>query len=287
MAPRRITAAATLVTLGAAALVLHNARQRPVVLEGRGLAHGTKETPRSRFEDSAMAMDKAARQQQLFTLNDFSSGRVEFPSQNLANGAGDPMMEADGLKLGAPHPASNGADHAHVMWAQRRRRGFQPFVGGQKLFSIDDFDRGRVSFPEEGMRSRNQVVKSLETNIEPAGRGRDHVWEHQVSHGPVPYEQWPLEMPGVGDGATAAAPSPRFPEIGMRAPTTQLSGVPPAVRSGQLALSWQLDAAQRNAALSLDGVGNELKLAATEMLGDAGRHNRGAALQSRVRHARE
>jgi len=37
--------------------------------------------------------------QMLFTLNDFTSGRVSYPSQNLANGQG------------IPQPAANGADH--------------------------------------------------------------------------------------------------------------------------------------------------------------------------------
>lgn len=119
---------------------------------------------------------------ELFTLNDFDTGRVSYPSQNLANGP-------------PPLPASlGGSEHAHVMWA--KKNGYRPFNGGQKLFSIHDFDSGRVSFPEEGLRGVHAVVKSTDTNIDPAGTGSDHIWQHQMSHGPVPGEQWPLEMPG-------------------------------------------------------------------------------------------
>jgi hypothetical protein len=165
---------------------------------------------------------------ELFTLNDFDTGRVSFPSQNLANGQG----------IQAP-VAPGGPDHSHVMWSN----GFRPFNGGQKLFSIHDFDSGRVSFPEEATRGLRAVVKSTDTNIDPAGTGSDHVWQHQMSHGPVEYQDWPLEMPGVGDGLTAAAPSPAF-----KAPTMQLRALPEGksqVGKKQMALSNKLDKMQR------------------------------------------
>ena len=44
--------------------------------------------------------------QKLFTLNDFDSGRVSYPSQNLANGQGQ-----------ITPPALGGADHSHVFWS--------------------------------------------------------------------------------------------------------------------------------------------------------------------------
>jgi len=171
----------------------------------------------------------SARTVELFTLNDFDTGRVSFPSQNLANGQG----------IQAP-VAPGGPDHSHVMWSN----GFRPFNGGQKLFSIHDFDSGRVSFPEEATRGLRAVVKSTDTNIDPAGTGSDHVWQHQMSHGPVEYQDWPLEMPGVGDGLTAAAPSPAF-----KAPTMQLRALPEGKnhvgKKRQMALSNNLDKMQR------------------------------------------
>jgi len=54
------------------------------------------------------------------------------------------------------------------MWGN----GYRPFTGGQKLFSIEDFDSGRVNFPEEGSRGVRQVVKSNDFNIDPAGSGQ-------------------------------------------------------------------------------------------------------------------
>jgi hypothetical protein len=196
--------------------------------------------------------------QMLFTLNDFKTGRVSFPSQNLANGQG------------VPEPVSpGGPEHSHVLWGN----GFRPYIGGQKLFSIDDFDSGRVSFPEEASRGVRQVVKSNDVNIEPAGSGKDHIWGHQTSHGPIEYQDWPLEMPGVGDGVTTAAPGPAFPGIGMKsmAPTTQLSAVTAGSRvQKQFELSTKLDRMQRQAALSLERVGNELEVAATQMLTNTG-----------------
>jgi len=177
--------------------------------------------------------------QMLFTLNDFASGRVSYPSQNLANGQG------------IPQPAANGADHSHVMWGN----GFRPFTGGQKLFSIEDFDSGRVSFPEEGQRGVRQVVKSTDFNIDPAGAGKDHVWNHQTTHGPVEYQDWPLEMPG------------------MKAPMTQLSAVRTKGKKA-LRLSTKLDSMQRQAALDLGKVGTELQVAATQMLVNKGPQRR-------------
>ena len=58
------------------------------------------------------------------------------------------------------------------MWSN----GYRPFNGGQKLFSIEDFDSGRVSYPEEASRGVRQVVKSTDANIE----SHDHVWSHQM-----------------------------------------------------------------------------------------------------------
>ena len=162
--------------------------------------------------------------------------------------------------------------------------GYRPFNGGQKLFSIEDFDSGRVSFPEEGMRGLRQVVKSNDQNIDPAGTGNDHVWTHQMTHGPVEYQDWPLEMPGVGDGKTAAAPSPAF-----KAHTQVLAA---SVRSGkaQMQLSSKLDDMQRTAALDLGKVGNELQ-AATQMLLNrpqrAGMHPRVKKVSPKAAHAKD
>lgn len=133
--------------------------------------------------------------------------------------------------------------------------GYRPFNGGQKLFSIEDFDSGRVSFPEEGMRGLRQVVKSNDQNIEQA----DHVWTHQMTHGPVEYQEWPLEMPGVGDGKTAAAPSPAFKAH------MQVLAASGRHSKAQMQLSSKLDEMQRTAALDMGKVGNELQ-AATQML---------------------
>jgi len=202
--------------------------------------------------------------QKLFTLNDFDTGRVSYPSQNLANGQGQILP-----------PALGGAEHSHVMWGN----GFRPFNGGQKLFSIEDFDSGRVSFPEEGMRGRNQVVKSTDQNIDPAGTGRDHVWTHQMSHGPVEYQEWPLEMPGVGDGMTAAAPSPAF-----KAQTQALAAAASKGNRHTLQLSAKLDKMQRTAALDLGKVGNELQAATQMLLSRPQMHNKAKTGASRAVH---
>jgi hypothetical protein len=49
--------------------------------------------------------------QKLFTLNDFDTGRVSYPSQNLANGQGQ-----------ITPPALGGAEHSHVMWGNGMSR---------------------------------------------------------------------------------------------------------------------------------------------------------------------
>jgi hypothetical protein len=157
--------------------------------------------------------------------------------------------------------------------------GFRPFNGGQKLFSIEDFDSGRVSFPEEGMRGRNQVVKStVASKIDPAGTGRDHVWTHQMSHGPVEYQEWPLEMPGVGDGKTAAAPSPAFKA------QTQALAASAAMGKHHMQLSAKLDKMQRTAALDLGKVGNELQAATQMLLNRPQKHNNAKKGASRFVH---
>ncbi|EKX52253.1 hypothetical protein GUITHDRAFT_150733 [Guillardia theta CCMP2712] len=65
---------------------------------------------------------------------------------------------------------------------------------GQQLFSIEDFDSGRVSFPEQGRRGVNQVIKSLDTNL---NAPKDHKWEHQVHINSVPMQEWPLTTAGM------------------------------------------------------------------------------------------
>lgn len=70
---------------------------------------------------------------------------------------------------------------------------FRPYTGGQQLFTIEDFDSGRVSFPDAGMRGVNQVVKSNDENIGMP----DHKWEHQTRVNEAPMQEWPMTTAGM------------------------------------------------------------------------------------------
>lgn len=112
---------------------------------------------------------------------------------------------------------------------------FRPYTGGQQLFTIEDFDSGRVSFPDAGMRGVNQVVKSNDENIGMP----DHKWEHQTRVNEAPMQEWPMTT------------------AGMKTKTSQLVS-----RQGLKRLS-QVDQQELKAAKSLDNEG-------TQLLKDAG-----------------
>lgn len=69
---------------------------------------------------------------------------------------------------------------------------FRPY-NGQQLFTIDDFENGRVNFDEHGLRGVNQVVKSNDENIGIP----DHKWEHQTHVYEAPMQEWPLTTAGM------------------------------------------------------------------------------------------
>mmetsp|Transcript_66239 Transcript_66239/g.138030 ORF Transcript_66239/g.138030 Transcript_66239/m.138030 type:complete len:292 (-) Transcript_66239:133-1008(-) len=70
--------------------------------------------------------------------------------------------------------------------------GFEVYPG-QQLFTIDDFDSGRVSFDPHGLRGRDQVVDSLDRNL----NINDHHWEHQVNIAEAPMQEWPMTTAGM------------------------------------------------------------------------------------------
>mmetsp|Transcript_62933 Transcript_62933/g.149179 ORF Transcript_62933/g.149179 Transcript_62933/m.149179 type:complete len:151 (-) Transcript_62933:146-598(-) len=106
-----------------------------------------------------------------------------------------------------------------------------------ELFTIDDFDSGRVGFPEQGMRGHRQVVKSLDTNLNLG----DHKWEHQTHVAEAPMQEWPMSTAGMkGNGARKV----------------QLSALPPLPKG--LRAMTKMNAAQQKAAADLAKVGRAL-----------------------------
>mmetsp|Transcript_17808 Transcript_17808/g.27527 ORF Transcript_17808/g.27527 Transcript_17808/m.27527 type:complete len:178 (-) Transcript_17808:53-586(-) len=119
---------------------------------------------------------------------------------------------------------------------------------GQQLFTINDFETGRVSFDEHGLRGVNQVTKSLDTNL----GLNDHKWEHQTTVSEAPMQEWPLTTAGM-KGKRAASQQLAMMK-GYRATNKQLKA-----SSQQLAMMNRL---QFKAAKSLSQVGTELDIAA-------------------------